>query len=469
MTQVRETGPFERMVTLTIPPEAMEEGRRTAAARLAKEAKVKGFRPGKAPLKVVESMVGVAVLRKEAIDDALPLVAARVLEEESLLPAVPPRLTEVRDAGEVVEVDLLVTLWPSLAEVPEYAGLRVEVEVPEVTDAEVNAQVERMRRQLAGIEDVSREGFDGDLVLVDVTTRVDGSDYAAGSARDLLYEIGSDGFLEGMDQALRGSGAGAILSFDTRLPDGIGADAGKAATVRVLVKQVKARRIPPLTDEWVAEVSEFETVAEMRGQLAEQMSDIRRRSAWRHVEDGALEKLVGSITLELPAGLVDEEMDAIFHRFAHRLEEQGVGLDQYLALTGQDEKSFVTDLRSQAEVNLKTRLLLEAVADQEGISVERAELEDAITALAAVARVSREDYAAALSEGGRELALAGDILRRKAIERILDLVVPVDASGATVVLPSREVRADQEAGTGDASAAAGPENEMGIEPAEVEE
>jgi len=216
-------------------------------------------------------------------------------------------------------------------------------------------------------------------------------------------------------------------------------------------------------------VSEFETIAEMRTELAKQMNEIRLRSAWRHVEDRALEQLVGALEVTLPPGLVEGEMDSIFHRFAHRLEEQGVRLEQYLALTGQDEKNFLADLRSQAELNLKIRLLLEAVADQEGISVERPELEEAITALAAVARVSREDYAAALAEGGRELALTGDILRRKAIDRILDLVVPVDAAGAEVALPIRTERASTVAETGDDTAQAGPDDDDGQEPAEVEE
>jgi trigger factor len=469
VTQLSETGPFERMLTVSIPPEALEAGKRTAAARLAKEAKVKGFRPGKAPLRVVESLVGAEVLRKEAIDDALPAVLTTALEAADLMPAVPPRLTEVRDGGATVEVDLLVTLWPTVTEVPEYAGMKVEVEIPEVTDADVTNQVERMREQFAELDDVSREGFDGDLVLVDVTTTLDGADYAAGSAKDMMYEIGSGAFLEGMDEALRGAAKGSIVAFDSRLPEGIGAAGGRPVKVRALVKQVKAKRLPVLTDEWVNEVSEFETITEMRAELAKQMNEIRLRSAWRHVEDQALERLVGTLEVTLPPALIEGEMDSIFHRFAHRLEEQGVRLEQYLALTGQDEKGFVTDLRSQAELNLKIRLLLEGVADQEGISVERPELEEAITALAAVARVSRDDYAAALAEGGRELALAGDILRRKAIDRILDLVVPVDAAGAEVTLPIRSERASTEAETGDDTAQADPAADDGQEPAEVEE
>lgn len=471
MTQVNEIGPYERMVTVTIDATALEAGRRSAATRLARDAKVKGFRPGKAPLKVVESLVGAETLRKEAIEDALPAVVAAALGETDLVPAVTPSVAELRDQGESVEADVLVTLWPALTEVPEYAGMKVTVEIPEVTEADVDAQVERMRRQFAELEDVSREGFDGDLVMIDVTTSLDGADYAAGSAKDLLYEIGSAAFLAGMDEALRGQGKGSIVAFDTTLPAGIGDDAGKPVKVRALVKQVKARRLPALTDEWVAEVSEFETVAEMRTELLGQMTEIRRRSAWRHVEDRALADLVAGLGTTLPNALVEAEMDGIFHRFAHRLEEQGVRFEQYLALTGQDQEAFVTDLAAQAILNLKTRLLLEAVADQEGITVEPRELDETITALATVARVSRDEYAEALKEGGRESALAGDILRRKAIDRILELVVPVDATGADVVLPPRgEAPAGSEApGDGGTAVAAGPDDDGGQESAEVDE
>lgn len=470
MTDIKETGRFERMVTVTIPEDALEAGKRTAAVRLSRDAKVKGFRPGKVPVKVVESMVGADTLRKEAIDDALPKVLAGVLREAGLDPVVSPRLAAVRDEDGAVEADVVVTLWPTVDTPPEYVGLKVEVEVPEVTDDDVAAQVERMRNQFAELDDVAREGFDGDFVLVDVTTSLDGSAYAAGSATDMLYEIGSGAFLDGMDEVLRGASAGAILSFDSTLPAGIGDDGGKPVTVRVLVKQVKAKRLPALTDEWVAEVTEFETVDEMRAELQQQMGVIRRRSAWRHVEDKAIADLVEALDVELPEGLVDAEMDSIFHRFAHRLEEQGIPFDQYLAVTGQDQEAFVADLRSQAVLNLQTRIMLEGVADQEGITVAPQELEDTITALAAAARVSRSDYAKALQEGGRELALAGDILRRKAIDRILDLVVPVDASGAPVELPPRVERPEDDMVDGAAeSATVDSDEDDGREPAEVHE
>ncbi|WKZ83255.1 MAG: trigger factor [Acidimicrobiia bacterium] len=471
MVEVTEVGRFERAVTVTLPPEAIETGRRKAAARLSQDAKVKGFRPGKAPVKVVESMIGAEQFRREAIEEALPPVVTAALDEAGLQPAVTPRVIDIADADGEVAVKVQVTLWPTLDEVPEYAGKSVAVEIPEVGPEDVDEQIERMRHQFATLEDVGREGFDGDFVLIDVATTLAGSEYAPGSAKDLLYEIGSGSFLEGMDESLRGAGAGSIVSFQSRLPEGLGPEAGEEVGVRILVKQVKAKRLPVVSDEWVAEVSGLEGVEAMRSDLMEQMTDIRRRSAWRQVEERVLADLIDAMSLDVPEALVDAEMESVLHRFAHRLEGQGVGLDQYLQLTGQDESAFVADLRSQAVLNLKTRVLLESVADQEGITVTAEELEHAVNTLARAAKVPADEYLEALTRGDGVVALAGDILRRKAVDRILDLVVPVDAGGAAVELPARhgsDGPKDAEEGT-EPDGSALVEDEDGPEPVEVQE
>jgi trigger factor len=436
VSEVKDVGRFERILTFAIDAAALEAGKRSAAGRLSKEAKIKGFRPGKAPVKVVESMVGAATLRKEAIDDAIPKALAAAIRDTDLLPVVYPRLEEVRDTDTGVEVDVRITLWPTVDRLPEIEGRRIQIDRPEVTDEDVAAQIERMRDQFAELEDVSREAFDGDFVLADVKTRLDGEDFAAGSANDMLYEIGSGSLLEGLDENLRGSGVGRILEFPSVLPAQMGEQGGRAVDVRVLVKGVKAKRLPELTDEWVSEVSEFETVDEMRAELSEQIRSIRLRGLRADFEERLLAELIEDTELELPDPLVDAEMDSVFHRFAHRLETQGIEIDRYLELTGQSQEGFAKDLRSQASLNLRSRVLLESVAEREGIEVTAAELDEAIATLAAMARVSVDDYRVALQEGGQGDALSGDILRRKAVDRLLELAVPVDEEGNQIVLPA---------------------------------
>jgi len=461
VTKVKAAGPFEQMLTLTIGADAIEAAKETASRRLAGDIKIKGFRPGKAPMKVVESAVGVDTLRREAIDDALPSVLTEALEKTDLKPAVMPRLEDIRDIKDGVEVDVLVTLWPTPKKLPKYKGRKIELNVPEVDDAAVDDQIERMRDQFADLEDVDREAFDGDFVIVDVNTSKDGEEFAAGSATDMLFEVGAGMFFEGMDDALRGKASGQIEQFLTVLPEAFGDDGGAEVSVRVLIKQVKAKRLPELTDEWVDDMTEFETVEEMREELTEQLTVMRRAGLRSDFERTLLQELVEALSLELPEALVEAEMDSIFHRFSHRLEQQGVEFEQYLALTGQDHETFLADIRSQADLNLKTRVMLEAIAESEELVVEDPEMEETVEQLALASKMEVAEYRKALVEGGQANALSGDILRRKAVDRLLELAVPVDGAGNEIDVspeegtedtatddaePAPEVAADQAAG-----------------------
>jgi trigger factor len=438
VTEVSEESRFERMVTIAIDGPAIEAAKGKAARRLSREIKIKGFRPGKAPRQLVEVHVGAERLRREAIDEALPDAVSSALLESGLTPAVLPRVIATRDVGDGVEVDLRVTLWPEVDELPDYRGRRIEVRSPKVEDADLDAQVERMRLQFAELEDVEREGFDGDYVLIDVRARSGEEEIAAVSASDLLYEIGSAAFLEGLDQAVGGKKAGDIIEFASTLPEAMGELGGRAVEVRVLVKQVKAKRLPELTDAWVDEVSEFETVEQMRSVLRDQLGRVRVAASRAELEERLLEQLREEMDLRLPDDLVLEEAEAVLHRFAHRLEARRVTLDQYLAVTGQDREALLTDARSQATLNLRTRILLEGVARGESLEVGDDELSAAISALASGAKKSVDEYRLILEKGGQEKTLAGDILMRKAIACLLDATVAVDADGNVIEFPAED-------------------------------
>jgi trigger factor len=448
VTEVKEAGQFERILTVTLEGDAYESAKDRAARKLAQQVKIKGFRPGKAPRRIVESVVGAPAIRDEAIEQALPQLVAEAILESDLEPAVTPRVEEVRDVEGGVEVDLRITEWPELDRVPEYRARRIEVDSPEVTDEDVDAQIDRIRDQFAELDDVDREGFDGDFAVIDLATSVDGEEIAAGSAKDLMIEIGTSAHIEGLDDAVRGKKAGHIAEFTTTLPPTIGEHAGREAAARVLVKAVKAKRLPEVTDEWVDDVSEFETIAEMRRTLSEQMAEIRESAIREEYEQKLLEELRSEVEIALPDALVEAEMDVVLHRFAHRLETQGVTLDKYFELTGQDEGAFVEDLRSQARLNLITRILLEAISAEEGLEVTDEETDETIEALARAAEVSPEDYREALARGAQEKSLAGDILRRKAIDRLLELAVAVDAEGNEIEFtkPEADSAGDDEPG-----------------------
>jgi len=466
VTEDREPNPFEQLLTVSIDGPALAAAKGRAARRLSRELKIKGFRPGKAPLPVVESVVGAETMRREAIDEALPGAVSAAVVEAGVEPAVPPRVVAVRDVADGIEAEVRVTRWPSLGEVPSYRGRRIVVEALAVGEADIDAQVERMRLRFAELDDVAREGFEGDFALVDLRTRSGATEVAAGSATDLLVEIGAGAYLEGLDAALTGKKAGEIVDFSTTLPKGMGEEGGKAVEARVLVKQIKARRLPELTDEWVDGVSEFATVAELRASLGEELRRLRLAGARAEFEQRLLDQLRDEMDLRLPEDLIEAETDAVLHRFAHRLEVRKITIDQYLKVTGQDADTLVGDARAQAVLNLRTRILLEAVAAAEGLEVPEEELTRAIESLAAAARTTPAEYRTALEQGGGGKALAGDILRRRAIDRILELAVAVDADGNPIEFPAPAAQ-DAAPGPGPEASEADQDDDP-AQPAEVE-
>lgn len=444
-TQLTEAGQFERMLTLTLAEDELESAKETAARKLSKEMKIKGFRPGKAPRAVVERMVGGAALRSEAIDVALPGAVGDALADTELVPATTPRVEDMRDLDEGgVAIDVRITLWPTVETVPDFVDRKIEVELPIVEDQEVDDQIERLRGQFAELEDISRAADEGDYVLINITALDGDTTIADASADDLLYEVGSQSFLGGLDELVAGSSAGDIRKGPGNLPPGF-ADHEGEVTLSVLVKGVKGKKLPEVTDEWVSDITEFETIDELRSQLEESLYYMKLSATGQQFRDAVIEQGVAELDLELPEPLIDAEMESSFHNLSHRLEEQGIDLGTYLQITGQDQESFIAELRERSVQTIKTRLLLEAVAERDEMSVDDDELNDVITNLAASSDQDEEAVRKALVESGQVVALAGDILRRKALNHILEQASPVDGQGEPVDLdpPSLDVDEDE--------------------------
>lgn len=431
-TTVTETGPFERLVTFQLTEEQIAAGKAATARKLSQDLKLKGFRPGKAPLPVVEAAVGPARLRSEVIDDLVPPVLTDILDEEELRPAVTPQLEALNDVDGGVEVEVRVTLWPTI-QLPRYKDRNVEVTSPEVTPEELETQLERMLEQFATVEEADRPAQTGDFVSVDVKATSDGEQVDGATAADLLYEVGSGLFIEGIDERLEGAEPGTILSFDAPLPVGFGDRAGEQVGFEIVVNEVKERILPELDDAWVEENTEFDTVDELRTELAQQLGEAKRQAVARQFAERALSTLVEQIEVELPEALVRSEMDDQLHRFVHRLDDSELTLDDYFQASGIDQEQFLEDLRNQAEVALRNQLVLEAVATDAGIEVTA---EDISAVLQAAAARSGDPvaYLDAFRRSGQELAVAGDILRNRALDAILSTANPVDEDGNPVDL-----------------------------------
>lgn len=431
-TTVTETGPFERLVTFQLTDDQIAAGKAATARKLSHDLKLKGFRPGKAPLPVVEAAVGPARLRSEVIDDLVPPVLTDILNDEELRPAVTPQLESMNDVDGGVEVEVRVTLWP-VVDLPNYRNREVEVTSPEVTPEELESQLERMLEQFATVEEANRPARTGDFVSVDVKATSEGEPVEGASAADLLYEVGSGLLVEGVDERLEGAEPGTVLTFDAPLPGGFGDRAGEEVSFEIVVNEVKERILPALDDEWVDENTEFETVEELRAELKERLGEAKVQAVSRQFAERALSNLVDQVDIELPDALVRSEMDDQLHRFVHRLEDNELTLDDYFQASGIDQEQFLDDLRQQAERSLRNQLVLEAVAKDAGIEVTPEDVSSVIQAAAAQSG-DPVAYLNAFRQGGRELALAGDILRNRALDAILSAANPVDEEGNPVDL-----------------------------------
>lgn len=433
-TQMTEAGPFERLLTLTLDESELDDAKSAAARKLSQDMKIKGFRPGKAPRAVVERMVGAAALRSEAIDEALPGAVTEALRERELAPVTTPRVEDMRDLDNGgVEVDVRITLWPTLEAAPDFAGRSVEVELPGVEDAEIDDQIERLRGQFAELEDVERAADEGDFVMINITALDGDTPIEDASADDLLYEVGSQSFLGGLDEIVLGSSAGDIRKGPGTLPPGFTEHTGDV-TLSVLVKGVKGKKLPEVDDDWVSDVTEFDTVAELREQLERNLYAMKLGVTGQQFRESLMDELIAELDLELPDALVDAEMENSFHNLAHSLENQGIDFGNYLRITGQDQEEFLAELRERSTDSIKSRILLDTVASAAELNVEEDELEGAIAGLAAQSGEEVGDVKRALAESGQVVALAGDILRRKALNHILEQASPVDANGEPVDL-----------------------------------
>lgn len=431
-TTITESGPFERLVKFQLTDDQINEAKKGAARKLAKEVKIHGFRPGKAPLPIVEATLGADRVRQEAIDDLLNPTLTEVLETEEIRPAVNPELSSMDDVDGGVEVEVKVTLWPTI-DLPNYKNRNVEVPNPAVTGEDVDAQLKRMLEQFATVEEVDRPAGEGDFVSIDIEATSEGEVVEETRASDLLYEVGSGLFIEGMDAQVDGASAGEEITFDAPLPDGFGDRAGEVVTFHLKVNEVKERILPELDDDFVDENTEFETVEEFRAALREQLADAKLRSVSREFAEKALSTLRDQVDVDIPEALIRAEMDTHLHNFLHRLEEAELTLEDYFNASGISQQDFLADLRETADRSLRNRLVLESVIEEEDLSITEEDMTSAIQSLASQSE-DPAGYLEALRESGQELAVASDILRNRALEVILSNATPVDEDGNEIEL-----------------------------------
>jgi trigger factor len=414
-------------VKLSVEVEEQEFEKAVDAAfrRIAREVRIPGFRPGKAPRRILEARLGKETGRNEALRDALPDYYSQALREHEVDAIAPPEIdiTAGQESGPVA-FDAVVEVRPQL-HLAGYEGLRVEIPSPVGTEEEVDAQIDRLRGNFAELSAVERPARDGDHLTIDLKGSRNGEDVAAVTTDDFLYELGSGTVLPELDDNLRGARLGDILAFDADLPDG-------PVQLKVLVKDIKEKVLPEITDEWASEASEFDTIDELRADIRKRNDLIKRIQAAMALRNGAVDALVQLVDVDPPAPLVDTEVERRMHDLGHRLEQQRVTVAQYLEATGQTEEQVAAGLREGAAQSVKADLALRAVAEAEHFEPTESDMDAEIERLAQSFQMKPAELRRNLERADQMPAVRSDWKKNKALEWLVEHVELVDAEGQPI-------------------------------------
>ena len=451
---VEETGRHSVKVTVEVPPEEFAKDLDRAYRRIAQQIRVPGFRRGKVPRRIIDAQIGRDAVLEEFVQDSVPAYYARAVRENELAPISEPDVNvEQAEEGKPLVFTASMEVRPRLT-LDGYKGIAVPMPSTEVTDRDVDEFIERMRERFAELETVAHPARRGDYVVADIRGYVHDQEVEGLTFTDHLYEVGSEQLVPELDKELEGKRKGEIIKFNAKLPEGSGERAGQEVSIQVLVKEVKAKRLPAADDEFAKSASEFDTLEELRADLRTKLGEAKEQEAQAELRDLVLQELISRVDVELPERLVDEETE---HRVEHaqeRATRAGMTLHQVLEMQGWDELRFRSDARGHATRAIKADLILEAVARQEGLTVTAEELQQAVDDLAKGLARDPKEIRKALERSGQIRSLAGDIIRSKALDLLVEQSATVSQETGERDDTDMEAEAATERPAGDQGASA---------------
>jgi trigger factor len=429
---VETLSPTRVRLAVEVPFDELKPSLDKAYASIAKQVRVPGFRPGKAPARIIDQRVGRAAVLDEAVQDALPKAYSEAVRDNDVRALGQPEIELTRfDDGESLAFTAEVDVRPEVT-LPAYDGLAVDVDDAVVADDDIDEQVASMRERFAVLKATDRPVAAGDYVSIDLKATVDGEEVPGGATTGLSYEVGTESMMAGLDEALIGASAGDTREFTTELV--AGEYVGRTADISVTVRSVKVKELPELDDEFASTASEFDTLEEFRADVRERIQRVKMLEQGGQARDKVLMALLDATDVPLPESAVRSEMEWRTHDIGHQLEGAGLDLDTYLESEGQSKEDFESEVRTNAETAVKTQLVLDAIADAEELGVSDAELTERVITQAQQYGVSPQEFAQQLTQGGNLPALVADVRRSKALATVLERAKVTDASGNDVDL-----------------------------------
>ena len=386
---------------------------------------IQGFRKGKAPRKIIEKMYGAGVFYEEAANVIIPDAYAKAVDECDLEIVSQPSVDVVQvEAGKPFIFTAEVAVKPEV-KLGDYKGIEVEKTDVEVSDDDVNAEIDRVREQNARtitVED--RAVQDKDTAVIDFEGFVDGVAFEGGKGEDYPLTIGSHSFIDNFEEQLIGKNIGEEAEVNVTFPEDYHVEdlKGKPATFKVTVKEIKAKELPELDDDFAQDVSECETVDAYKAQVKEELTKKKEDAAKAAKEDEAVAKVVENAEMEIPEPMIDTQVRQMVDDFARRMQSQGLSLDQYFQFTGMEPKAFLEQMRPQALKRIQSRLVLEAIVEAEKIEATEAEIEDEMKKMADAYQMELGKVKELIGDEQKK-QLAQDLAVQKAAEFVVENTV----------------------------------------------
>ncbi|MBO8137237.1 MAG: trigger factor [Desulfotomaculum sp.] len=413
----------EVRLEIEVEAEKFTQAVNRAAKKLSNRVNIPGFRKGKAPKILVERYVGKDVLYQEAIEDIFPSAYRQAVDETNISPISQPEVENIdAEEGKPLVFKLKVGVKPEV-KLGKYKGFDIKKQPVEVTEEDVQKELEAMQNhhaKLVTVEDGEIEN--GDTAVIDFTGYVDGEEFEGGKAENYSLVVGSGTFIPGFEEQLVGMKPGEEKDVNVTFPEDYHVEnlAGKEAVFKVKLNSIKRKELAPLDDEFAKDVSEFDTLEELKADLMNKLKEGKERMAEQAVNREVVDKAVENAEVEVPKAMVDKRLDEMIQNMESRLRTQGLSLEQYLQYTNSSVEELREKMRDDAEIEVRRELVLEQIAKEEGLTVSEEEVDAEIEMVAPQFNQDPKQFKFTLESMGNLDVIKEDILRRKVIKHLVD-------------------------------------------------
>jgi trigger factor len=427
---VEQLSPTRVRINVEVPFSELQPDFDRAYKQLAKQVRLPGFRPGKAPAKLLEARIGRGAVLDQVVNEALPARYSQAISTTEVKPLGQPdiEITKIED-GELLEFTAEVDVRPEIT-LPDLGELKISVDAVEIADEDVDTELQNLRARFGTLTGVDRAAQDGDFVSIDLSATVDGEDVPEAKTEGLSHEVGSGQLIEGLDEAIIGLKSGESKVFTTTLA--AGEHAGQESEVTVTVGSVKERELPEADDEFAQLASEFDTIDELKESLTDQVRRLKSIQQAEQIRDAALEALLDQVEVPLPEKIVQAQIDDTVHNAIHGLDHDEAKFEEALKEQGSSREEFDADARSSAEKAVKTQLLMDAIADDLDIQVGQNDLTERLVLMSRQYGIEPQQLLQVLQENNQLPAMFADVRRGLTVAAVVEAATVTDSDGNVV-------------------------------------